>query len=35
MPKSFQSIGKFMACDEFCAIANEICDLIGISFYLF
>ena len=30
MPKSFcQSIGLFMACDEFCALINETYDCIG------
>ena len=27
--KHYQSISQFMACDEFCAFVNEICDLIG------
>ena len=32
MPKScYQSISNFMACDDFCAIVNEIYDLNGIS----
>ena len=32
MPKNcYQSISQFMACDEFCAIFNEIYYLIGIG----
>ena len=32
MPKScLQSISHFMACNKFCAIVNEIQDLIGIG----
>ena len=32
MPRScYQIIGQFMACDKFCAVFNEICNLIGIG----
>ena len=32
MPNSCcQSISQFMACDEFCAIVNDIHDLIGFA----
>ena len=32
MPKSFyHSISQLMACDKFCAIINEIRNLIGIG----